>query len=130
MLESYTAGQDLVLVQRGDYDWAPEAAAHDGAAHLDSVTFRFLGEASTRTGALTSGQVDAIDGVQSIDVPLFDDSPDFTYDRVLNNGLAYGYYFTALGLLLGRVGDDDARFGLFLGSGRRDDNAVSQRFNA
>lgn len=93
VLESYTAGQDAVLTQRADYDWAPEAAEHDGAAHLDSVTFRFLGEASTRTGALTSGQVDAIDGVQSIDVPLFADSADFTYDRVQNNGLAYGYYF-------------------------------------
>ncbi|PWD50919.1 peptide ABC transporter [Serinibacter arcticus] len=93
VLESYTAGQDVVLTQRADYDWAPEAADHDGPAHLDSVTYRFLGEASTRTGALTSGQVDAIDGVQSIDVPLFADSEEFTYDRALNNGLPYTYYF-------------------------------------
>ncbi|WP_281862138.1 ABC transporter substrate-binding protein [Salana multivorans] len=93
VLESYTPGQDVVLTSRADYDWAPEAADHSGPAYLDTVTFRFLGEAATRTGALTAGQVDLIDGVQSVDVPLFEDSADFTYQRVLNNGLPFGYYF-------------------------------------
>jgi hypothetical protein len=39
--------------------------------------------------------------------------------------VAYGYYFAALGLLLGSVGDDDARFGGGFGGGGLDDYAVS-----
>lgn len=93
VIESYTPGQDVKLTKRADYDWAPPAAEHEGAAYLDELTFRFLTEASTRTGALTSGQVDVIDGVQSVDVPLFEDSEEFSYGRALNNGLPYTYYF-------------------------------------
>lgn len=93
VFSSYTAGQDLVLERREDYAWAPAFAGRQGPAHLDQVTYRFLPEASTRTGALSAGQVDLIDGVPSVDVPLFADSDEFSYDRVLNNGLPYTYYF-------------------------------------
>lgn len=104
VVESSTPGQDVVLAQREDYDWAPEAAQHDGAAYLERVTYRFLPEASTRTGALSSGQVDVVDGVPSVDVSLFEDSDDFTYGRVVNNGLPYTYYFN-----VSRAPFDDVR---------------------
>ncbi|WP_454086153.1 ABC transporter substrate-binding protein [Georgenia sp. Marseille-Q6866] len=92
-LAEYTRGQDLELERFTDYDWAPEQlATHDGAAYLDAVTFRFLPEAATRTGALSSEQVDVIEGVPPVDTALFEDDDAFTSGRILNNGAPYTYY--------------------------------------
>ncbi|GAA4385528.1 ABC transporter substrate-binding protein [Agromyces bauzanensis] len=67
VLESYTANDATVITKREGYDWAPPAADHDGDAYLDSVTFQVLPENSVRTGALLSGQIDAMDSVQQQD---------------------------------------------------------------
>ncbi|MDF2579192.1 MAG: dppA [Microbacterium sp.] len=67
VLDSYAANDATVLVKREDYDWAPPSADHDGAAYLDSITFQVLPENSVRTGALLSGQIDAMDNVQQQD---------------------------------------------------------------
>jgi peptide/nickel transport system substrate-binding protein len=75
--ETYTRGQSAVFVRYQAYNWAPGNAAHQGPAYLDRVTLRFLPEYAVRTGALTSGQVDLIEGVQPTDVPLFAEQPDF-----------------------------------------------------
>src|SRR5699024_12376295 len=73
-LAEYTRGQDLELERFTDYDWAPEQlATHDGAAYLDAVTFRFLPAAATRTGALSSEQVDVIERVPPADPGLSED---------------------------------------------------------
>ena len=77
MFESYTRGQSAVFARNAAYNWAPGNAAHNGPAHLDRVTFRFLPEYAVRTGALTSGQVDLIEGVQPTDAPLFAEQPGF-----------------------------------------------------
>ncbi|MGW9345997.1 ABC transporter substrate-binding protein, partial [Streptomyces albidoflavus] len=67
VLESYAANDATVLVKRDDYDWAPSSAGHEGAAYLDSITFQVLPENSVRSGALLSGQIDAMDNVQQQD---------------------------------------------------------------
>lgn len=77
VFESYTRGQSAVFARNPAYNWAPGNAAHNGAAYLDRVTFRFLPEYAVRTGALTSGQVDLIEGVQPTDAPLFAEQPGF-----------------------------------------------------
>ncbi len=56
------------------------------------MTYRFLGESSVRTGALTSGQVDVIEGVSGNDAALFKDNPDFTYQTALNTGTPYSLF--------------------------------------
>jgi peptide/nickel transport system substrate-binding protein len=75
----YTRGQSAVFVRNPAYSWGPGNAAHVGPAFLDKVTFRFLPEYAVRTGALSSGQVDVIEGVQATDVGLFADQPDFKF---------------------------------------------------
>ncbi|MGL3211275.1 ABC transporter substrate-binding protein [Bradyrhizobium sp. BR 1433] len=77
LFEGYTRGQSAVFVRNPAYKWGPGNAAHEGPAYLDRVTFRFLPEYAVRTGALTSGQVDLIEGVQPTDAPLFAEQPDF-----------------------------------------------------
>lgn len=67
ILESYAANDATVLVKREGYAWQPPSAKHDGDAYLDSITFQVLPENSVRTGALLSGQIDAMDNVQQQD---------------------------------------------------------------
>ncbi|GGC75498.1 ABC transporter substrate-binding protein [Chelatococcus reniformis] len=79
LFESYTRGQSVALVRNKDYAWAPGYAAHTGPAYLDRATIRFLPEYSVRAGALSSGQVDVIEGVQPTDAALFKDQPGFQF---------------------------------------------------
>ncbi|MFC9893752.1 ABC transporter substrate-binding protein [Nocardia sp. NPDC127579] len=95
ILDRYVKGQELHFRKNPDYNWAPQNAAHQGPAYLDEVTYRFLPESSVRTGALTSGQVDLIEGVSGNDASLFDGNPEFTYQRALNNGSPYTLYWNA-----------------------------------
>lgn len=77
VFERYSRGQSATFVRNKAYNWAPGYAAHSGPAYLDRFTFRFLPEAAVRAGALTSGQVDLIEGVQPTDVGLFDGQEGF-----------------------------------------------------
>ena len=62
-----------------DYHWPPAYAAHQGPAYLDAVTYRFLPEYAVRAGALSSGQVDLIEGVQPTDRALFEHAEGFQF---------------------------------------------------
>lgn len=77
IFEQYVRGQSARFVKNPNYNWAPAYAAHQGAAYLDSVTYRFLPEYAVRAGALSSGQVDLIEGVQPTDRALFENAQGF-----------------------------------------------------
>ena len=89
ILSDYQAGQEISFVANDDYDSAPGYAAHTGRAYLDEVTYRFLPEATVRTGALSSNQVDIIEGVQVTDTALFDDQPGYVYETGPSTGTAF-----------------------------------------
>jgi len=93
ILQSYTRGQDVVFVKNPKYNWAPATAAHTGPAYLDKVTIRFLPEASVRTGALASGQVDVIEGIPGTSAAQFKNSSKYSYITALNTGTPYSLYF-------------------------------------
>jgi peptide/nickel transport system substrate-binding protein len=59
IVKSFTYQQNVVLVRRAGYDWAPAPLAHDGAAYLNEVDIETIPEASVRTGALEAGQLQA-----------------------------------------------------------------------
>lgn len=63
ILDSFVKGSGSKLSKRADYNWGPGYAKHTGPAYLDGITFKYLPEASVRLGALTSGQLQAIDAV-------------------------------------------------------------------
>ncbi|SDT42461.1 ABC transporter substrate-binding protein [Actinoplanes derwentensis] len=93
VLDRYTAGQEVHFVKNPDYDWAPSTAGHTGPAYLDEITYRFLKESSVRVGALTSGQVQIVEGVPATDEALITADSRLTLARGLNSGSAYSYYF-------------------------------------
>ncbi len=91
-LDSYTKDTATVLTARDDYAWAPEALGNTGRAHLDTITFQIVPEASVRTGSLTSNQVDVIGGVQPTDVETLDAS-GFPLVWRGNPGITFGLSF-------------------------------------
>ncbi|MFB9947582.1 ABC transporter substrate-binding protein [Rhizobium puerariae] len=92
ILKRYVKGQEIQFVRNDAYDWAPKTAAHRGKAYLEEVVYRFLPESSVRVGALTSGQVDVIEGVSGNDAALFKENADFTYQTALNTGTPYSLF--------------------------------------
>ncbi|QIK63706.1 TIGR04028 family ABC transporter substrate-binding protein [Leucobacter viscericola] len=51
-------GSELKLTTRKDYDWAPKARDHQGAAKIDGVDILVAAESSVRVGTVVSGQAD------------------------------------------------------------------------
>ncbi|GAA1858227.1 ABC transporter substrate-binding protein [Myceligenerans crystallogenes] len=88
VLEEYTQGQGAVITRRDGYDWASDAAAHDGEAYLDAVEFSVVPESGVRAGSLASGQVDAIGDVLPQDVPQVEGSGGQVLNRN-NPGVAF-----------------------------------------
>ncbi|GAA2648036.1 ABC transporter substrate-binding protein [Paractinoplanes durhamensis] len=93
VLDRYAPGQELHYKKNPAYNWAPANAGHAGPAYLDEVTYRFLKESSVRVGALTSGQVQVIEGVPATDEPQITANPTLALSKGLNSGSAYSYYF-------------------------------------
>ncbi len=89
VFDEWVPGQQVSYTARDDYDWAPGYAAHTGPAYLDEATYRFLPEATVRTGALTAAQVDVIENVQVTDTQVFDDVPGFQYLSGPTTGTAF-----------------------------------------
>jgi len=75
ILDSFVKGSGSHLSRRADYRWGPGYAAHTGPAYLDAIEFKLLPEASVRLGALTSGQVQAIDDVPAVNLRAVQDNP-------------------------------------------------------
>jgi peptide/nickel transport system substrate-binding protein len=67
VLQSYVPGQEVTLVRRGRYNWAPASSPNQGEAYLDKVVWKVLPEIGLRTGALLSNQVDVARGIQPAD---------------------------------------------------------------
>lgn len=64
IVERWIPQQQVDLVRNDDYAGLDPEAGHDGAAHLDGLTWRFIPDAATRYAALRSGEVQVIDNPQ------------------------------------------------------------------
>lgn len=90
VVESWAEGDSVVLAKREDYDWGPEALGHDGAAYLDSITYKQVAEPTLRTSSVSSGQADVAYNAspQELDA-LKAEGFDVSVPRYL--GFVYGY---------------------------------------
>ena len=64
VVKDWVPQDHLSLVRNDDYNSAPADAAHEGAAYLDAIDWRFIPDSASRYAALQSGQVDVIDNAQ------------------------------------------------------------------
>ncbi len=67
--ESQIPDQEVVLKKRPDYAWPPTTSPNQGAAYLDKLVVRVIGEPGLRAGAVQSKQVDLARGIQPTDEP-------------------------------------------------------------
>ena len=67
VFESEKPDEEVVFTSRDDYAWAPETAPNQGDAYLDSLVVKYLPEVASRAGAVQSGQVDLVRGLQPVD---------------------------------------------------------------
>lgn len=56
VVESVDGTTGVTLKRRDDYNWAPEGSGHTGPAYFEKIVFKTVPEASTRVGALSSGE--------------------------------------------------------------------------
>ncbi|WP_033287756.1 ABC transporter substrate-binding protein [Amycolatopsis jejuensis] len=90
---SWEQQKDITLTRNPAYAAAPAGAPHPGPAYLQTLKFGYVAEETTRYGALTSGQAQAIAAVPSGRVDSLQAGGKF---RVLKNelpGTGYNLYF-------------------------------------
>ncbi|MET1053035.1 MAG: ABC transporter substrate-binding protein [Mycetocola sp.] len=64
IIDEWVKQDHVSLVRNDDYVSPPADAAHEGAAYLDGIEWRFIPDSASRYAALQSGQVDVIDNAQ------------------------------------------------------------------
>ncbi|MYX30312.1 ABC transporter substrate-binding protein [Streptomyces sp. SID8381] len=74
------------------YDWAPKSAGHTGPAHLDGIKVQIVPDNASRSGALTSGQVDAATGLDPTSTKTLAKTPGFALHKTSFPGANYSYW--------------------------------------
>lgn len=89
-LERTIPDEQIVLVRRDDYDWAPEWFDHEGPAYADEIVYKIITEESVRVGALQSGEVDLITQTNSRFLPELQGSDEIIIpDVALGQGTGW-----------------------------------------
>lgn len=92
ILKSFIKGSGSQLTRRADYNWGPGYATHTGPAYLSAINFKYLPESSVRLGALTSGQIQAIDAVPPVNARSVKSNPDLEVKTKENPGIVRVVY--------------------------------------
>lgn len=79
--------ESVVIDRFDDYAWGPAFLEHSGPAFLNSVTFRFIPEDSTRLTALETGEVQFIDFTPPQQVERLEADGRFTVDLLFMPGV-------------------------------------------
>jgi peptide/nickel transport system substrate-binding protein len=67
----------ITLTKNPDYNWGSSFFKHTGPAYLDEVIFKIIPEASVRTGALKSGEIQYTDELDPLEVDALKKDPNF-----------------------------------------------------
>jgi peptide/nickel transport system substrate-binding protein len=57
-----------VIERNPDYNWAPSFFKHQGPAYISDITFRFVGDLSTREAAVENGELTAAMAIEATDL--------------------------------------------------------------
>lgn len=66
VVKKWTRGEGIQFVRNDQYSSAPQNAKHQGPAYAEELDWKFVPDATTRWGALTTGEADAIYDVPSV----------------------------------------------------------------
>ena len=77
----------VVLERNENYNWAPSFLNHSGPAYLETITYRFIEEKSTRLIAFENNEFDIMDGLPSEDYQRIKDDKNFRLNFFVVPGL-------------------------------------------
>ncbi len=66
LFKEWVTNDHITLVRNPDYNWGSSYFTNRGPAYLDSVVFKIIPDPSVRTGTLTSGETQYIDGIDPL----------------------------------------------------------------
>jgi peptide/nickel transport system substrate-binding protein len=135
IVESWVKQNAITLVRNDDYTSPPADAAHDGAAYLESIVWRFIPDSASRYAALQAGEVDVIDNAQPDTIAQAEASDTIVHldaprpgasNRIeLNSGKAPFDDAAVREAFIRSANVDDAVATLFQGSAERSYSALS-----
>lgn len=88
IVESYVRQQEIKLVRRKDYHWAPDFIRHQGPAHIERIDIDVVPEAFTRYTALASGQEALIFEAPLQNAASIRADRDLVFDSRMRTGIA------------------------------------------
>ncbi|WP_104118934.1 ABC transporter substrate-binding protein [Arthrobacter sp. B1805] len=116
VFESEKPDEEVVLAKRAEYAWAPETAANQGDAYLDKVVVKYLPEVAHRAGAVQSGQVDLVRGLQPLDEKTLAGSGNQVLPA---EGVDLTANMAAVRIGSGKLADEEVRRALQIGIDRQ-----------
>jgi peptide/nickel transport system substrate-binding protein len=78
IFKEWKRGEYILLEKNPNYWGGPEFFKHQGNACLDSVLFKFVGEASVRSGTLETGEIQVAQDVATVDVDRLKADPNLS----------------------------------------------------
>lgn len=95
ILEEWVDQSFMRVVRNEDYNWGPGNAAHQGPALLESITWQFIPEATTRLASLEAGEVHLINRVESDQYIQLSQNPDLVTTALPGPGTPNGFVLNA-----------------------------------
>ena len=95
ILDEWVDQSFMRVVRNEDYNWGPSNAAHEGPALLESITWQFIPEATTRLASLEAGEVHFINRVETDQFIQLRDNPDLVTTALPGPGTPNGFLLNA-----------------------------------
>jgi peptide/nickel transport system substrate-binding protein len=95
ILDEWVDQAFMRVVRNEAYNWGPANAAHQGPALLESVTWQFIPEATTRLASLEAGEVQFINRVESEQYLQLLDNPNLVTTALPSPGTPNGFVLNA-----------------------------------
>jgi peptide/nickel transport system substrate-binding protein len=89
ILDTWEAGQELVLKRNPDYAWGPPIVDNQGAPYLDALVYKVIPDATTQVAALQAGEVNVVFINQPSHVSKLESDESVELEKALMNDLIY-----------------------------------------
>jgi peptide/nickel transport system substrate-binding protein len=90
ILDEWVEQSSMRVVRNEDYNWGPANAEHEGPAYLESITWRFIPESTTRLASLEAGEVHLVNRVESEQYTQLVANPDLVTMALSSPGTPNG----------------------------------------
>jgi len=103
IFKEWVKGDHITLERNPDYTWGPSWMSNQGPAYFQTVIYKFIPEAVTKTMLLQAGEVDVVNEVDATAISAFKADPNVTVSITSGKRLIY------MGLNVTKPPFDDVR---------------------